>query len=200
MRDFLKLDSEKFVSKIEQRAETFWSQQEISTLRNHVVDSSNLAEGKIFSLKGPKSLKNMIRYCILSWYAPEEIKWYLRLDLEEEAKSFSLEDQFLVSQFLSSKAEMLCFLLDTTLWHSRDFEGNIFNWDNIKNLGLRLINISVKVKRPQRKRGYHDHGSRVENHRWLPKFDWSFIQEQNKLEQERENQKFTISLATGMIT
>lgn len=42
-----------------------------------------------------------------------------------------------------------------------------------------------KVKRPQRKRGYNDHGSRRESHRWLP---WNAyaISEKPKIDREHE--------------
>lgn len=200
MRNFLTLDTTKFCGFVEKQAAKFWGQAGDTTLRNHIVNSSNRGEELFFKLKGDKSLKNFIRYAILVWYAPEEEHFMLRLKLEEEAKNFSLEDQHLISQILSSKAEMLCFLIETKLWHERDFCGNILSWNDIKDLGFQVYQQITKIVIPQRKRGYHDKGSRVESHRWLPKSDWSLTELQNQIELERETYQETTALALGFIT
>lgn len=43
-----------------------------------------------------------------------------------------------------------------------------------------------KARRTQRHRGYRDHGSARPPHRWKPKFDISFTEQQNRIEEERK--------------
>jgi DNA-binding transcriptional regulator GbsR (MarR family) len=202
LRNFLKLDSTKLVQFVEKQASSFWSHARNTTLRNHVVDSSILSSDEtLFRFLGPKSLKNFLRYCILVHYADEDIKFYLQLKLENDAQRFSLEDQFLISQVLSSKAEMLCFLLETQLWSERDFRGNILDSNSLSKLGLAVFKLKkTKIVHPKRKRGYHDHGSRVELHEWLPKHDAFLTEKHNQIETARERLLDTQLLSLSLIT
>jgi hypothetical protein len=43
-----------------------------------------------------------------------------------------------------------------------------------------------KVRRTERHRGYRDHGTLRPADRWLPSFDWSYTELQNRIEEERE--------------
>jgi len=197
MRDFV--DSRQFCDSVE-RISKNWTRERSIDLRNDVVDNSNFHVDKtmFFNLK-QINLRDFIRLSIVSWYFPEEIRVVLQSDLREAQSKFSSEDKFLLEQFLLSEAEMLCFLLETRLWHSRDFFGNLLKDFRELNKYLKVKNFRKKVVVPQRKRGYHDQGSRVEDHRWLPKKDYSLTEEQNRIEENRVRHGDTIEFLRGFL-
>lgn len=170
-------------------------------LRKQVLDNSNFhwESQQFFNLKRI-NLIDSIRLSILVWYLPEEISYILRLDLEENLRKFSLEDQFLLKQFLSSKAEMLLFLQETRLWHTREFFGNVLNRNYKLDRYFKIFFLKQKIKRTQRKRGYQDHGSRVPDHKKKPKFDWSFTEEQNDLEFKKQTHDETVLFSKGWLS
>lgn len=175
----------------------------VENLRRAVVDNPNsLREGQNFHFRNKsKTLREWIILSIIMWWMPPEILCLTKLDLEQKVKRLSLEDQGLISQFLSSKEKTLLFLLETQLWHTRDFYGNL-----LKDVEKVITNLSVfyynrmKVKYPQRKRGYHDHGSRVPDEKWLPKSDYSLTAMQWKQELERKTLTDTLAFIEGLIT
>lgn len=175
----------------------------VENLRRAVVDNPNsLREGQNFFFGNKnKTLREMIILSITLWWMPEEVKWLTKLDLEQKVKRLSLEDQGLISQFLSSKEKTLLFLLETQIWHTRDFFGNLLQDVERILKGLRIYySPRRRVKYPQRKRGYHDHGSRVPDEKWLPKEDYSLTLAQWKLEQERKSLMDTLDFIEGLIT
>jgi len=199
MKDINSLNSADFVESVERLARKYWTHRENILLSNHVLDSSNLQEERTFWFSGRK-LKNLIQLGILVWYAPEEIKYMLLLDLEAEKESLCLEDQFLLSQFLNSKEEMLLFLLETQMWHTRDFFGNILHKDLLSEIRISVRRPRTKVSRSQRKRGYQDHGYRKDDSRWVPTSDWSLTEKQNQWEERKISLQDTLSLSIGFIT
>lgn len=198
MRD-IHLDSNDFCRQVEITIQK-WLLTRSKDLRSKVVDNSNFQPGKYFFKVHDANLKNIIRLAIVSWYLPEEPQFVLRMDLEEKINTLSLEDKFLCEQFLSSKAEMLIFLIETKLWHTRDFFGNLLKDLDESEKHLQVYHRSNKVEKPQRKRGYHDHGSRVLDHKWLPKEDWSLTQEQNLIEFRRSQASDTLQFIKGFLT
>lgn len=171
---------------------------DLETLRSNVIDSSNLQcqNLTIFSFRGAK-LEDLICLGLLSWFIPNEIGIYLRLDLEEKQKHLHPEDRILLQQFLKSKSESLIFLQETSLWHSREFFGNILR----RNLNrfLKLSPLMRKIKSVQRKRGYDDHGSRVPSHRWKPRHSDILTEKQNLLEEQRQIYSDTAALIEGLL-
>lgn len=107
-----------------------------------------------------RSFNTLVGLSILYWYLPEEISSLLRLVLEREWKH--CENRVVGDILLNSKSHMLNFLCETSLWHSRDFFGNIFNKRKIKYL-LRVLKPRLrKTGRPKRlirHRGYRDKGT-----------------------------------------
>lgn len=166
-------------------------------LRMQVVDNPN------FTLKytGFKlhnlNLKQILGLAYGSWILPLELSIMLRLDLLEYIKRLSLDDRFIVETILDSKSAAEGWLLDTNLWHTRDFFGNILpQWAKTLNR-LSFRPVSKKLKRPQRKRGYHDHGTLAPSHTWLPKSDWSLTEEQNEIEEKRTIFQDTLNFLKG---
>lgn len=196
MRD-RNFNSSDFISGLERYMTRFRTKLEL--LRSDVVDNPNFSyDSFVFNVStlGPDEVLGL---ALLSWYAPREVSLYLRMDLEKRIKQFLLEDQAKISLCLSSKGTCLNFLQETTLWHSRDFFGNILDKLSRRLRVLRIMRPKRKVKRPQRKRGYHDHGSRVPEHRWKPKSDYELVMKQNQIELERLALKDTISFMEGWL-
>lgn len=199
MRD-MNFDRARFVSELEKNLT--YVPKRVKDLRRSVVDNPNFPREKNFFLKVYlRDLDSLIVLGIALWWLPKELQVLVRLELEQKLKRFSSEDQGLISQFLVSKQRTVLFLLETNLYHTRDFFGNI-----LKEVPRVLDSLKIlkekpkKIVYPQRKRGYHDHGSRVLDHRWLPKSDWSLTKEQNELEQTRIALEDTLAFIEGFIT
>lgn len=191
------IDSREFCSSLSDKLT--WNHQVTVSLRSHVVVNPNFLITYTLRHKA-KTLQEKIALAIGSWYLAPEVACLLRLDLEEELRFLCLEDQTLLRQFLHSKAETLIFLLETSLWHSRDFFGNMIPLieEQLRKLFWRRIRFEP-VCEAKRKRGYNDHGSKTPSHKWLPKFDESFTREQNDLEQERITHLHTIEFLRGFL-
>lgn len=194
MRD--KVNSQEFCSSVESLARQWFSTRR-KILSNHVVNSSNFTDRKLFFNLKYASKVELIKLAIVMWYADEEVHFVLRMDLEEKIKNLPLEDQVIFNILLSSKAEMLIFLLETNLWHTRDFFGNILQ--NLEQLDRLLIPKvpQNKVKRPARKRGYHDKGSWVLPHEWRPKSGWWYNEQHELLEATRSKLEHTSNFIRG---
>lgn len=175
-------------------------QMETEDLRSDVVDNSNFHSDNLtfYFLKDLK-FDDFIRLSLLSWYLPVEVRFVLQMDLREKLRYYSLEDRTILELFLTNKAIVLEFLQSTQLWHSRDFFGNILNKKNKLDRFFKLSPLRRKIKRPQRKRGYHDHGSRVPDHKWKPREDYYLNKEQNIIESERISQRDTALFLEGML-
>lgn len=169
-------------------------------LRSDVVNNSNFHFENLtfFNLRN-LNLKDAIRLSILSWFIPEEVGIILRMDILGKIKNYSLEDQLLLNQFLKNKGQMLIFLQETNLWHSRDFFGNILDKRNKLDRYFKLSPLRRKCKKPERKRGYHDQGSRVPDHKRLPNFDYSLTDKQNQIEENRQSYLDTLSFLEGLL-
>lgn len=170
--------------------------------RKLVADISKWSSrGFDFELRidGKLKLREKLVLAIYSWYTSSDVlRVYLRLYLEEEGLlGLSESDQFLLKLVTTSKAETKLFLLDTSLWSTRDFFGNMFNSRELKQL-LAKIHVSIvsmpKPKFPQRHRGYRDKGSWKkphEVHSFYSK-DWSQLEDQNEIERQRRVLKETL--------
>lgn len=168
-------------------------------LRMQVVDNPNFLRGN-FKLVGLPEKKNaLIGLSIASWYMPTEVRWLLQMEIEQKVKHLSLEDRFIFNIILSSKAEMIQFLLDTEMWHTRSFFGNIASAGRKSIPGIKFVKESTKVKKPQRKRGYHDHGTLVPTHCWTPKSDISLTELQNEIEGKRDIFSQMINFVQGLL-
>jgi hypothetical protein len=159
MRD-ISLDSQSFLRELES---VVGKKRQHFLLSTSALDNSNRFKRdweNSFILKD-RSLCTLTILGIFSWYIPEEFGVLLRLDLEEKVKNN--EDLFFLRLLLKSKVHCLNFLLDTKLWHTRDFFGNIFTEKNIqkalKSVRPRFRKTSEPTKLVYR-RGYKDKGSR----------------------------------------
>lgn len=160
--------------------------QTIEILRTAVVDNPTLLEHLNFR-NFPRKLYQIKGLCILIHYLePEPLYYKFLFKLEEEIKRYSLKEQRELKLLLYSKEVCLKFLFHTKKYSSHEIFGNLIN-EGIKALRLiKFQRINTKVKKPQRKRGYHDRGSLRSSDRWLPTYDFTLTELQNKKELETD--------------
>lgn len=131
---------------------------------------------------------------ILSWYLPE---WIAILLQEQLRESWTTEKSELKSAMLSSKEMMLSTLQIQEYYNGNDLFGNLLrvNGKVLKNIALNLRfmpNPVGRVKKPTRRRGYNDHGSRRPDHQPEPRYkDYKDLLSYNQWEEERLN-RFSI--------
>jgi hypothetical protein len=135
----------------------------------------------------------------IRYFLPEEVKYLLQIDLERKVKDFSKDDQILLQEFLGSFAKTKLFLQQTNLWTSNSWFGSIARKEENLSKYFKVRVLKKKIKKTQRKRGYHDHGSVRPSHKWKPSSDWTLTAEQNRLESEEETLKDTLAFIEGMI-
>lgn len=158
--------------------------QTIEILRTAVVDNPTLLED--FLLENfPKKLYQIKGLCILFHYIePEPLRFKFLFKLEEEIKRYSLKEQRELKLLIYSKEICLKFLFETKKYSSHEIFGNILH-EGIRSLRLIKLRRKIfKINKPNRKRGYHDKGSLRSQDRWLPSYDYTLTELQNKKEYE----------------
>jgi hypothetical protein len=138
-----------------------------------------------------------VNLSILSWYIPQEIGCLLRLQISEEIQN--TESEWL-EILLTSKAQCLIFLQETTLWHTRDFFGNILNLEETRKT-LEAIRprfeSKQKVKKPEFRRGYRDKGSLKFSHEHHS--FWDSRKEHLDLERQRQSRHDSLLFMIGFL-
>lgn len=192
------LDSQGFIA----QTERILSESIVTTFSTEVL-SRITPSGLGYEFENSYKLKdvskcNLTVLSLLSWYLPEDLGILLRLDIEEKIRKTDLD---YLGLLLKSKGQTLCFLVETGLWSTRDWFGNILTKKNIEHC-LRCIGIRRKTKRApkriQRHRGYRDKGTlRKES----DKHDlWISTAEQMNLEEKRLSISDTFNFIVGWIT
>lgn len=158
MRD-ISFDSQSFLVELEH---VVGKKRQHFLLSTSALDNSNrLRDWENSFILRDRSFTSLVILSIFSWYIPEEFGILLRMDIQEKVKNN--EDLGFVELLLISKAHCLNFLLDTKLWHTRDFFGNILCEKNIKK-ALDSVKFRFRKKKKPTKlvyrRGYKDKGSR----------------------------------------
>lgn len=169
------------------------------SLRMRVVMDPNFLDSDA-SFVFPRKLSEFEALCFLSWYVPEELRVLIQLDLEVQLQRYSLEDRTVCEILLLSKAEALCWLIETNRFHTRDFFGNFLRQGLQALKSLKVKRKSTKVVKGNRKRGYDDHGTLRPSHKWKPTSDWSLTEEQNEIERKRLSFKDTINFLRGLFS
>lgn len=165
-----------------------------------VLDSPNFLERYYSDMILPKTLDSCVILAISSWYIDDQaIACLIRESLREKLTN---PDFSILELLLESKAQTELFLIETTLFHTRDFFGNFITKQRLQILykNLRFRPISRRITRVQRKRGYQDEGSMKEIHKWLPEHDYTLTEKQNEIEQHRISVQETNLFLQGFIT
>lgn len=200
MRDIYNLDTSEFLLQVERNLTRFATEGD-SLLRKQVVMDPNFQTLDVDRIYYPsRKLDDLLSLSLASWFLPEEFRFYVQLDLQRIAKFFSLEDQVLFELLLASKPEAMLFILETNLWHSRDFFGNFLPKAEKMINGIKFFRRKTrKPTKPKRKRGYDDHGSRRPDHLWLESHDYTFTEEQNRVEKNRAAMQDSVQFIRGGI-
>lgn len=188
--------STSFNSQVEQICEFIVSHDKF--LRSSVSDISKYRDRFRNEFKiTTSSTQNLICLSILSWYLPEDLGVCLRMSL---MKKWEDKDDKIIGEFLlKSKSYCLLFLQDTSLWHTRDFFGNILNRRryDIFIFVKPLFDSLKPVRRKIRHRGYRDKGTLKLAHEIHELA--TCTAEQLKIEEEREIQLDTIQFLEGWL-
>jgi len=181
------------------------------SLTTTVVDSPNFLENYLTELKIPKFDKNkLLALCYLSNFAGE-LRFWLQESIEKElsrrynqnGKLDEKQEQilFLSKILMSGKATARQFLIDTELWTEREFFGNYLTEQMLEvcEKFIKFKRPSTKVKKPQRKRGYNDKGSRRPSHEWLPRHDVELTKLHYEIELERQKESDMLALIQGFL-
>lgn len=189
---------ESFLSELEQLCKSC-SQSNVFRITT-VVANPNFPEEYLTDLILPRDLDDLIALAISSWYVDSPIvQSVIQLHLFEKLVD---PDYWMLELFLASKVRCELFLVETTMYHTRDFWGNLITQSRLQRVfkNLNFVRRSNLVKETQRKRGYHDKGSMKPLHKWMPTHDWSLTQLHYELEQKRKTLDDTVLLIEGIIT
>lgn len=155
----------------------------IKILRTAVIDDPTFQSENFFIF--PKKLYLIRGLCIVVHFLEDKWKYIFILELEERIKQFSLKEQLELKILLSSKENMLKFLLLSQRYTSHEVFGNLVQHGTKALCQIKIIRKSNKVVYPVWKRGYDDKGSLRSVDKWLPDFDWSLRDYHLKLEKEK---------------
>jgi hypothetical protein len=156
-----------------------------------VIDTPTSLEEIFFKL--PKKYSELLGLVVIHHFCPENLRWRLWLDLNEQSFSqLNNKQRIKILILLSSKENMLSFFFLTNQYTSHEIFGNIIG-EGLKSLrNLPCYPRSKKVEKPKRKRGYDDKGSRRPKEKWLPQYDFSFTVAQNEKEKKSDLRQSTI--------
>lgn len=155
----------------------------IEILRTAVVTSPTF-QGD-FYIVFPRKLYEIRGLCLIVHYLPDYLRYRILLDLEEKIVHFSLKEQLELKILLSSRENALFYLFETKKYTSHEIFGNIIN-NGLRALSnIKFYRKSTKIVWPQWKRGYDDKGSLRSIDRWLPQYDYTLTEKQNKYEKEK---------------
>lgn len=196
LRDISKISSEKFILSVKSRIE----RTSVKFLRSSALVNPNFLEKYDGTMIiSTRDLDDLLVLGILSWYLDKEIGILLRLELEEIIHSNN--DLFIINFVLTNKGSMLNFLLESGLWHTRDFFGNLLTDKRLSRLSKQLKfrkRVTIDPKRIQRKRGYKDKGTLKRRHEVHQL--WVSTEEHNLLEEFRKTRQDTFDLLQGFLS
>lgn len=195
MRDS-NFDSQSFILELERIAKSACSGK---FLTRSALDNSN-PQWRLFQndfIITDRSLQNLIVLSILSWFMAEEDRILVQDSLQRHRQS----DLVILEFLLESKGSCELWLVENTMFHTRDFFGNIYNEKTInrafRSLRPRWAYVNRPVTRTIRRRGYKDKGT------------WRLPSEQHGIptfviteEEERERRKTysdTVQLLRGFL-
>lgn len=137
---------------------------------------SHLPLGKLsWRIGGLRNLtsKEALGLALVVPFIPSELKFLLRIELQDLAYHKRYEGDWMLVQKLSeaeSEELVLWKFLVLEERSSREIFGNLLPLatKRLEKIELYDPNYHRRINKPQRKRGYTDHGSRKDSHRWLP--------------------------------
>lgn len=178
----------------------FSSKDRNNILRTPVVNSPTF--NRDFSVLVPSRFHEVRGLCLFWEIFPEEIRFEILIELEEKIKKFDFKKQIELKSLLDPEIRYL-FLYETKRYSSHEIFGNFLQQGLEALFLVKLKKNTKKVKRPQRKRGYHDKGTlrcfSIWSHKWKPSSDWSLTELQNSRERNQNLQeKYTLKVINSL--
>jgi hypothetical protein len=141
-----------------------------------------------------KKDEDLILLAVVHWFLDDT--WRVLVHVWLEQCNLQPENRVLMNLVLKNKTLALIWITEN--YHERRFFGNVLKLLKQELESLTPIPTKRKVpKRNQRRRGYQDHGTLRPLDRWREKDDWSFTEEQNRIEEERQVLLDTTNLLEG---
>jgi hypothetical protein len=109
------------------------------------------------------------------------------LELEELENKFGTENSIIAHMLLNSEPEMILYILESNVFRNeRALFGFLSQPIRFEDYFFYIFR-PRKAKRTERRRGYKDHGSRrLPHQQHEAKYDYSFTEHQNWIEEERQ--------------
>jgi hypothetical protein len=99
-----------------------------------------------------KKQRHWIVLALMSWYAPEEVRFLLQLELLEH-KQWDVVDFDLGELLLTSKSYALGYVLEQEFWNESDFFGNVLNKEFV-TIWMSLDFARISTRKVPRYSGY----------------------------------------------
>jgi hypothetical protein len=136
---------------------------------------------------------------LMTWYMPQEdISWFIRIQILEEQKRFSLEDRLRLNLLSKTRNEARLYFLEFINLHSRDIFGNILPAISKKIKFLKFKEPS-QCKIPEKRRigvGYKDKGHLAKVDHRVGR-DYSLDRLHEKIEEMRKSFEDTLGFLEG---
>lgn len=178
---------EQYKQQSERKFSLFCSKESKNILRSAVVTTPTFPE-KFFNLQVNNRFKTIRGLCLFWEKLPESIRYEVYFLLLERIKKFDTKKQLELNLLIDLDTR-IPFLFKSKRYSSHEIFGNLIQEgiQAIRSISFRKK--SLKVIKPQRKRGYDDKGTlrcfAIWNDKWKPSFDWSFTDIQNYLERKQ---------------
>lgn len=193
-----------FVHRVQERL-----QNSVEFLRNQVVINPNLRSSDLkfyglsrMTIEELEALLIWVNLC----YPKEDWSYRLRFTIEERIERRPLDNWRLVPLLATSnqnpEVETLLLFQDKTNGDMRPFFGN---FETHLRRALRKLRVvtqeNLRVRKPQRKRGYNDKGSRNPDSAWKhARAFWQDRLDQEEIERQRQTFLDTIDFLRGWFT
>lgn len=167
------------------------------SLRDHDIVAPNLP-GAFRTFSKTKTWNEFLRLTMVHWFLDEPYRTEIRLFLEDRKDKYGTLKAIAAQAILNSEPEMVLYISESSYLFQNEralfgFLGQTFQYSRYSLQWQK----PRKAKRPKRKRGYDDHGSRTPDHKWKPTRDYSLTEEQNKIEEQRQTKEDTIQIIIG---
>lgn len=167
------------------------------SLRDHDVIAPNLP-GVYRTFSKTHSWKEFLRLAMVFWYLEEPFRTEIRLFLEDRKNKYGTLKAIAAQAILNSEPEMVLYITESSFLfqNERALFGFLKQPFDYSRYSLQW-NKPRKAKRPKRKRGYDDHGSRTPDHKWKPTEDYTLNEEQHRIEEQRQTIIDTCQIIQG---
>jgi hypothetical protein len=150
-------------------------------LRTAVIDSPTFTED--YKILIPRNFRDLRALVAVHWYFPGSLFWYYHLELKDcKLNHLNFKQKVEINLMLESREIMLYYLYRTKRLTSFEIFGNILGTAIRNTRYLKVFKRSKKIINPIRKRGYDDKGSLRLPETWLPDYDFSLTEQQNRKE------------------